>query len=69
MHEFYGDLDPKKHVYRSSLFGELNNQLIFNEKNYKSANDLEKRIEINSQNVNLWKKFLENSEKTLPEVN
>ena len=68
MHEFLGDLDPKKHVYRCSLFGELNNQIIFNEKKYKAAKDQETRIALNQDCVKSWKKFLDSAEKTLPEV-
>jgi hypothetical protein len=68
MHEFLGDLDPKKHVYRCSLFGELNNQIIFYEKKYKAAKDQETRIALNQDCVLSWKKFLDNAEKTLPEV-
>ena len=68
MHEFLGDIDPKKHVYRSKLFGELNNHLIFNEKKFKAAKLLEQRLEINLDSINQWNKFLIQSEKTLPEV-
>ena len=68
MHEFLGDLDPKKHVYRNSLFGELNNQLILNEKKFKSSLDQQKRLEVNIESINLWNKFSIDSEKSLPSV-
>ena len=68
MKEFLGDLDPNNYNYRNSLFGQFNNQLIYNEKKFKQTKEMEKRIEINLENINLWNKFSQDSEKFLSSV-